>query len=149
LYGCVSESRLWKTSRNLIERGYSGARPSVSVSNGWTSYSHCFRFSFGVDSMNAEFRGDHLMRSMVKGVALLCLLLTLWSAGASIAHHHSNATESVKCTVCVVAHSAAPKPTAILQNATFVQLAVFRPQVVSVQQCLLAFALNVRPPPES
>ena len=48
------------------------------------------------------------MRSSVKCVALLCLLLTFWSAFAFAAHHHSKSTESAKCTVCVAAHSAAP-----------------------------------------
>jgi hypothetical protein len=88
------------------------------------------------------------MRSIQKVVACLCLLLTFWSAGAVIAHHHSNATESVKCTVCVAAHSAAPKAIAVLQKTTFFQIAIFRAQTVSAQQFLLAFALYVRPPPE-
>lgn len=88
------------------------------------------------------------MRSRLKGIALLCLLLTFGSAWALVAHHHSNATESVKCTVCIAAHSTAPRATARLQNATFIRIAVFLPQPVSTQQCVLAFALSVRPPPE-
>jgi hypothetical protein len=89
------------------------------------------------------------MRSRLKLTAWLCLLLTVWSAGAFIAHHHSNATESVKCTVCVAAHSAAPKAIAVLVNTTFLSIAVFRPQTVTCQQFLLAFALYVRPPPQA
>jgi hypothetical protein len=37
------------------------------------------------------------MRSVAKMVAFLCLLLTIWSAVAVVAHHHSNSTESLTC----------------------------------------------------
>jgi hypothetical protein len=33
----------------------------------------------------------------VKHLAVMCLLLTFWSAIALAAHHHSNATEAAKC----------------------------------------------------
>jgi hypothetical protein len=59
------------------------------------------------------------MRSISKKVALLCLLLTIWSAAALAAHHHSNATDAAKCTVCVAAHSASPKAVSTLPKATF------------------------------
>jgi len=87
------------------------------------------------------------MRSISKSIALVCLLLTLLSAVALVAHHHSSATEAAKCTVCIAAHSASPKATSTLPNATFVPLANFQPKPVSAKQHLLAFALCVRPPP--
>ena len=87
------------------------------------------------------------MRSIVKYVALLCLALMFWSALAVAAHHHSNGTESVKCTVCVAAHSAAPKATANLLKATLVPVSTFRAEPFSVKQHFVAFALSVRPPP--
>lgn len=100
---------------------------------------------FGVDSSDIhEVTG---LRSNLKRIAWLCLLLTFASALAFAWHHHSNKTESAKCTVCVAAHSAAPKATAKLPNATFVPVATFRAESVSAKQCLVAFALNVRPPP--
>jgi hypothetical protein len=83
----------------------------------------------------------------VKYVALMCLVLTFWSAIAFVAHHHSNATESAKCTVCVAAHSAAPKAAANLLNALFTPISTFRAEPVFAQQHLVAFALCVRPPP--
>lgn len=88
------------------------------------------------------------MRSGSKRIACLCLLLIFWSAIALIAHHHSDANESVRCTVCVAAHSASPTPPAILPRATFVAVSTFQPEpVVSAKQRLIAFALYVRPPP--
>jgi hypothetical protein len=102
----------------------------------------CFR----VDSK--EFLlGKVTVRSIVKYVALLCLLLTVWSAFALVAHHHSNTTESAKCVVCVVAHSAAPKATAHLVKATFTLIASFQAAPVSAKERFVAFALSVRPPP--
>jgi hypothetical protein len=87
------------------------------------------------------------MRSISKRIACLCLLLTLWSAVAFIAHHHSSATDALKCTVCIAAHSAAPKATSNLPTATSVSLSTFRLEPVSAKQRLVAFALSVRPPP--
>jgi hypothetical protein len=87
------------------------------------------------------------VRSSVKYVALLCLMLTLWSALAFAAHHHTNSTDSAKCTVCVAAHSAAPKATASLLQAKFTPLSTRLPEPVFATQRFVAFALSVRPPP--
>jgi len=56
-------------------------------------------------------------------VALFCSVLTLWSAFAFAAHHHSNRAESAKCTLCVAAHSAAPKAVADVIEAVELQTA--------------------------
>jgi len=87
------------------------------------------------------------MRSIVKHVALMCLLLMFWSAVAFVAHHHSKGADSAKCTVCVSAHSAAPKASAHLLKATFAPVSSLRADPVSVKQLLIVFALSVRPPP--
>jgi len=87
------------------------------------------------------------MRSISKRIACLCLLLTFWSAIAFAVHQHSNATEAAKCTVCIAAHSASPKATTTLPKVLFVSASTFRPKPVSAKQCLIAFALSVRPPP--
>jgi len=87
------------------------------------------------------------MRSIFKGIAYLCLALTLLSAVSVVTHHHSSATESAQCTVCVAAHSASPKPAGVLTSATFAPIAVFRAEAVSAKQRLVGFALSVRPPP--
>jgi hypothetical protein len=83
----------------------------------------------------------------VKYLALMCLLLTFWSVIAFAAHHHSNGTNAAKCTVCVAAHSAAPKATASLLKAKFTPIATFLPEPVFAAQRFVAFALSVRPPP--
>jgi hypothetical protein len=87
------------------------------------------------------------MKSISKRIALFCALLTLWSAVALVAHHHSSATESAKCTVCVTAHSSAPKTTSNFAPATWATVSQVRSEPVSAKQRIVAFALSVRPPP--
>ena len=89
------------------------------------------------------------MRSISKRVAVLCLLLTILSALAFVAHHHSNGTESAKCTVCVAAHSTAPKSTTYVPSAIFAPIFIVRSHRVSAKERFIAFALSVRPPPAS
>jgi hypothetical protein len=86
---------------------------------------------------------------MLKYVALLCLLLTLSSALAVAAHHHSSASESAKCTVCVAAHSAAPKPHTSLLKTSFSPVFSVQAETASSRQHFVAFALSVRPPPQA
>jgi len=87
------------------------------------------------------------VRTTVKFVALLCMALTIWSAIAYTAHHHSGNTESVKCTVCVAVHSSAPKAGVNLVKAVFRAIASFDPVSFSAKKRFVAFALSVRPPP--
>lgn len=101
---------------------------------------------FGVD-FKERLSGVNQVWSKVKCVALFCLLLTLWSSLAFAAHHHSNGAESAKCTVCVVAHSAAPRTTSIPLKLTFVSVFTFRPEPILSAERFVAFALSVRPPP--
>jgi hypothetical protein len=87
------------------------------------------------------------VRSIAKYAALVCLVLTLWSAVAAVAHHHPNGTESAKCSVCVAAHSSTPKVAVSLAKTTFSSGFVFRAEPVSAKERFVAFALSVRPPP--
>jgi hypothetical protein len=87
------------------------------------------------------------VRSILKHIAVLCLLLTIWTAVAVVVHHHASGTETARCTVCVAAHSAAPKSTTSVLRATFVPLLAIKADTASVRQRLIAFALSVRPPP--
>jgi hypothetical protein len=90
------------------------------------------------------------MRSISKKIAWLCLLLMLSSAIAVVAHHHSDANESARCTICVAAHSAAPTLAVPPPHVTFVAVSTLKAEpVVSAKQRLITFALSVRPPPES
>ena len=87
------------------------------------------------------------VRPSVKFAAVVCLLLTLWSALAVVAHYHPKGTESAKCSVCIAAHSAAPKAGVTVIKATFTSVSAFRADPVSAKERFVAFALSVRPPP--
>lgn len=87
------------------------------------------------------------MRSVVKCVALACLLLTLWSAVALVTHHHADGTDSATCTVCLAAHSTAPRPATNLAKTTFIAVSTFRAEPGFAIEALVVFALSVRPPP--
>jgi hypothetical protein len=87
------------------------------------------------------------MQSISKNVALVSLLLTVLSAAALTAHHHSSATEAARCSVCVTAHSALPKAATTAPETAFVSAFIQVPEPVSAQQRLVSFALRVRPPP--
>ena len=100
---------------------------------------------FGVN-FKYIFKGLASLR-MSKYVALLCLVLTVWSASAFAAHQHSNGAESAKCTVCLAAHTAAPRATAPQLQAAFTPISIVRIVPVSAQERFAAFALSVRPPP--
>jgi len=88
------------------------------------------------------------VRSVSKRIACMCVVLTFWSAIAFAMHHHSNASESATCTVCIAAHSASPTFSSTPRPATFIAAFTFQAQPVSAKQRLVAFALSVRPPPE-
>jgi hypothetical protein len=88
------------------------------------------------------------MRSVMKPVAWLCLLLTLVSAYGFAAHHHSSSLDEAQCAVCVVAHSASPAASCKLPSTTVVLVQfVVQPEPRSAKQRLIPFALTVRPPP--
>lgn len=87
------------------------------------------------------------MRSLSKKIALLCLLLTVFSAVGLVAHHHSSRIDAAKCSVCVAAHSAAPKEVSTLTKTTVVFPSAVVENPVSAKHQLISFALRVRPPP--
>jgi hypothetical protein len=126
---------------------YRGARTSVKW-EGLQSFSAFIALAsyFGVNSKNA-LADKQPVRFILKYVALMCLVLTFWSAVAFAAHHHSNRSESAKCTVCGAAQSMAPKATANLPKATFTPISTFRADPASAKERVVAFALSIRPPP--
>ena len=87
------------------------------------------------------------MRSLSKKIALLCLLLTVFSAVGLVTHSHSSRIEAARCAVCVAAHSAAPKAASVPEVIAQVFSSVVALDPVSSQQRLISFALRVRPPP--
>jgi hypothetical protein len=90
------------------------------------------------------------MRPISKQIAWLCLVLMISAAIGVVAHHHSDANESSPCTICIAAHSTAPTVPVLSPRVTFLAISTFRAEpVVCSKQRLIAFALTVRPPPES
>jgi hypothetical protein len=124
----------------------SGAKGRCDRGNGGNGLLVALASGFGVESKKALCCVID-MRLFSKKIATLCLLLTFWSALAFAAHHHSNGTESAKCSVCLAVHSASPKTTSSPSKTTFVAVSVCRLAPVSAKQHLVAFALSVRPPP--
>ena len=122
-----------------------GLDPSADIAVARIGTLIAFVCAFGVESNNSIT--GQIMRSISKQIAIFCVLLTFWSAAAFVSHHHSSATDALKCTVCVAAHSSSPKATSALPNRKFVRVSTFRYRPVSAKQRLVAFALSVRPPP--
>jgi hypothetical protein len=88
------------------------------------------------------------VRSVVKPIAWLCLLLTFVSAYGFAAHEHASALDEAQCMVCVVAHSASPAVRCTLPTATLILVQFVVPaEPRSAKQRLVPFALSVRPPP--
>jgi hypothetical protein len=110
-------------------------------------HSRCLRARLQCRFENHTSQRAAIMRSWSKQVAWLCLLLTFWSAIALVSHHHRSAVESAKCTVCIAAHSAAPKAATAPSRVTSVSIFILRIESLPAKQSPLAFALSVRPPP--
>ena len=87
------------------------------------------------------------MRSVAKKTAVLCLLLTLWSAVAVAAHHHSNDAESLTCSICIAARTVAIVVPAAALIPLFVQLFTLRVQLSPAQRLLPLFSFSGRAPP--
>lgn len=88
------------------------------------------------------------MRSVLRPIAWLCLLLMLVWAYVFAAHQHSSSLDEAQCAVCIVAHSASPSATCKLPSVILVLVqAVTLVGPRSTEQRLVPFALTVRPPP--
>ena len=92
--------------------------------------------------------GNLFMRSVMKPIAWLCLLLMLVSAYGFAAHQHSSSLDEAQCTVCLVAHSASSVAVYKLPSAIRALVRLPLPaEPLSAKQRLVPFALTVRPPP--
>ncbi len=88
------------------------------------------------------------MRSALKPIAWICLLLTLMSAYGFAAHQHSDSLDEAKCTVCVIAHSASPAAACQLPGTFLILVQLVVPaEPLPAKQHLIPFELTVRPPP--
>ena len=106
---------------------------------------HCIRTCAGCKFQRSRVA----VRPFTKCVAILCLLLTISSAVAVVAHHHSNGIDTAKCSICAAAHSTAPKAAANPTVTAFTSHFAFRSVSDPAKEQVVAFALSVRPPPAS
>jgi hypothetical protein len=71
----------------------------------------------------------------------------LWTAAVETVHTHPNRSESVTCSICVVAHSTSPTVGCGHSTPTFASLGLLRVEdVVAVAQVDLSHA-GIRGPP--
>jgi len=87
------------------------------------------------------------MQTFAKWIALLCLLMTLGSAAAVVAHHHAGRSESGQCAVCAAVHTPAAMAAAHIPSRAVACAAVIAAPRQELQSRLITFALLVRPPP--
>jgi hypothetical protein len=87
------------------------------------------------------------MRPIYRIVAGICLLLTIWSAAAVATHHHSSASDSLTCQICIAANSTTPSVAGAEPAPTFIQVSSVMPLPESAPRQQLAFAISNRPPP--
>ncbi len=87
------------------------------------------------------------MRSHLKGIAWLCLLLMVSSAWADVAHHHSSKANASACQVCVAAHSTVPTHASPTPKPELRRTIAVNCRAVGAKQRLISFARYVRPPP--
>lgn len=88
------------------------------------------------------------MRSVLKPIAWLCLLLMFVSAYGFAEHQHSSSSDEAQCAVCIIGHSASPAASCKLPSAFVILVQLVVPaEPVSAKQRLVPFALAVRPPP--
>ncbi len=87
------------------------------------------------------------MRTTTKLIACLCLLLTLWSAAETVSHHHSNSTEFLRCSVCVVLRTTVLTASVPVLEPIYTWLYTVTSESHSSNDRLPAFALSIRPPP--
>ena len=87
------------------------------------------------------------MRLWLRWSAWLCLSLMLWTAAVETIHTHPNRTESITCSICIVAHSASPRASSGHTAPVFAAVSLLREEdAVPVALFDLAQA-GIRGPP--
>lgn len=87
------------------------------------------------------------MRSASRRLVWFCLSLMLWTAAVESAHHHPNKMESVSCSICVVAHSAALTADSNSCRPVFASLGLLQEEKVIAKARLDVFDFGIRGPP--
>jgi hypothetical protein len=87
------------------------------------------------------------MRQWVKCSVWVCLSLMLWTVAAESAHHHPSRTESLSCSICVVAHSARASVSANPAAPAFAAIGLVREENVIAKAQFDFSELGIRGPP--
>jgi len=71
----------------------------------------------------------------------------VWTAAAESTHYHPSDTKASSCSVCIVAHSANPAPTASESAPILTSVGLLREQAVTFEARLSSSRLDIRGPP--
>jgi hypothetical protein len=71
----------------------------------------------------------------------------LWMAALESAHNHPNQTESASCSICLVAHSASPAPSAVHASPVFAEVGLLQEEAVAASAGPEFSDLDIRGPP--
>ncbi|MGC1370610.1 MAG: hypothetical protein WA824_00605 [Candidatus Sulfotelmatobacter sp.] len=88
------------------------------------------------------------MRFRTRWLVWFCLSLMLWAAVLESTHTHANQTEAASCSICIVAHSAAPAVSCIHLKPVFATIGFLSEKEVTANPLLGIFELGIRGPPE-
>lgn len=89
------------------------------------------------------------MRISARGLAGLCLVLTVWAAMVESVHQHTNQSDSAPCSICVVAHSSAPAIASHQSKPLFTTIGLLADEKITANAQLSFFELGIRGPPEA
>jgi hypothetical protein len=71
----------------------------------------------------------------------------LWTVAAESRHNHPSQTDASSCSICVVAHTAAPAAVSNASRPVFAAVGLLREEKVIAKLRLDAFELVIRGPP--
>ena len=87
------------------------------------------------------------MRLWMRAAAWLCLSLMLWTAAAESTHVHPSRAEGTSCSICMVAHTAAPSATVASGAPLFVAVGVSSPADATPKSDFALLDRGIRGPP--
>ena len=87
------------------------------------------------------------MRLFTRWSAWFCLSLMLWTAALESAHHHANKTEPASCSICVVAHTAAPTASSSHARPFFTTIGQLQEKEIIAEARIHSSDLGIRGPP--
>jgi hypothetical protein len=87
------------------------------------------------------------MRLFTRWSAWFCLSMMLWTAAVESAHRHANKIEPASCSICVVAHAAAPTASSSHARPFFSAIGLLQEKEVIAPARVHSSDLGIRGPP--